>query len=214
MSERPSSMPQGKTPNLPPWLIIAIFLGVVVVSWWQTSSPPVAPRTETATHQDSNQAVEGDESRQPIPVQVTPEPDTAPTAARTVRSTGKSESAGESLPKAIPQQVAAPKTRIENQKIRDQDGHVVFSGTIDLQPTLDRIAKGDRNSHRNDGTVFQNRERRLPAKPSGYYKEYVHPTPKLSGPGPQRVIIGTDGDAWYTPDHYKTFVKIREKSSP
>ena len=84
----------------------------------------------------------------------------------------------------------------------------------DLQPTLDRIARGDRNSHRNDGTVFQNRERKLPAKPSGYYKEYVHPTPKLSGPGPQRVIFGTDGDAWYTPDHYKTFIKIREKSLP
>ena len=59
-----------------------------------------------------------------------------------------------------------------------------------------------------DGTTFQNRERRLPARLSGYYKEYIHPTPKLSGPGPQRVIVGKDGDVWYTPDHYKTFVRI------
>ena len=213
MSER-SSIPQGQAPKLPPWLIIAIFLGVVAVSWWQTSFPPIAPRSETAKHQDSIPVEDGDESRQPIPVQITPEPDIAPSATRTVRSTGKSETAGESSPKNISQQADQPKTRIENQKIRDQDGHIVFSGTIDLQPTLDRIAKGGRNSHRNDGTIFQNRERRLPAKPSGYYKEYVHPTPKLSGPGPQRVIVGANGDAWYTPDHYKTFLKIREKSSP
>lgn len=99
--------------------------------------------------------------------------------------------------------------QIENQTIRDLSGRVVYKGTIDLKPTLDRIERGDANSHRNDGTSFQNREGRLPRKPAGYYKEYVHPTKGEYGPGPQRVILGKEGEIWYTPDHYKSFKKIK-----
>ena len=49
--------------------------------------------------------------------------------------------------------------------------------TVDLGPTLDRISRGERFPHRNDGSIFRNREGRLPSKPDGYYREYVHPTP-------------------------------------
>ncbi len=98
--------------------------------------------------------------------------------------------------------------QLENQTIRDF-GRVVFKGTIDLQPTLDRIARGERNTHRNDGSTFGNRERQLPQKPQGYYTEYVHPTKGINGPGPQRVIFGKSGDIWYTSDHYETFKKIK-----
>jgi guanyl-specific ribonuclease Sa len=99
-------------------------------------------------------------------------------------------------------------TRIENQTIRDF-GKVVFRGTIDLQVTLDRIACGTRNSHRNDGATFGNREGRLPRQSSGYYTEYVHPTVGMTSPGPQRVIVGQDGEIWYTPDHYKSFQRVK-----
>ncbi len=99
--------------------------------------------------------------------------------------------------------------QVKNQTIRDLDGRVVYKGTIDLKPTLDRIARGEANRHRNDGTTFQNRENRLPRKPSGYYTEYVNPTPGDNGPGPQRIIIGKKDDVWYTPDHYKTFKQIK-----
>lgn len=102
---------------------------------------------------------------------------------------------------------------IRDQTIRGLDGRVVFKGTIDLKPTLDRIQQGRANHHRNDGTTFQNRERRLPHQPGGYYREYVHPTPGETGPGPQRIIIGRDGDIWYTPDHYKTFQEIKPTSA-
>jgi len=66
--------------------------------------------------------------------------------------------------------------------------------TVDLGPTLDRIARGERFPHRNDGTIFRNREGLLPAKREGYYREYVHPTPNVPGPGPQRIVIGEGGD--------------------
>lgn len=87
-------------------------------------------------------------------------------------------------------------------------GKVVFQGAVDLGPTLDRIARGEKYGRRNDGTVFSNREHRLPKRPEGYYREYVHPTPDVAGAGPQRVIGGRDGDFWYTPDHYLSFVRL------
>lgn len=78
----------------------------------------------------------------------------------------------------------------------------------DLQPRLNRIKAGGKLPHRNDGAVFKNREGLLPNKPPGYYREYVHPTPGISGPGAQRVVAGQGGEVYYTPDHYNTFIPV------
>jgi ribonuclease T1 len=57
------------------------------------------------------------------------------------------------------------------------------------------------------GREFHNRERRLPA---GRYREYdVHP--RLSGQdrGPERLVVEqSTGRAYYTGDHYRTFVPL------
>jgi guanyl-specific ribonuclease Sa len=82
------------------------------------------------------------------------------------------------------------------------------AGPTDLGPTLERIERGERHEHRNDGAEFENRERRLPRQPRGHYREYVHPTPGQRGPGAQRVVIGRDGAVWYTPDHYASFRRV------
>ena len=100
-------------------------------------------------------------------------------------------------------------TKLASVTLRDQEGNVVYRGSVDLAPTLKRIAANERLSFPNDGSVFQNRERRLPKQKSGYYHEWVHPTPKLSGPGPQRIVTGESGEAYYTPDHYETFLRIK-----
>ncbi|WP_308455322.1 VENN motif pre-toxin domain-containing protein [Pectobacterium odoriferum] len=111
--------------------------------------------------------------------------------------------------------VKNPVRFIEGVTVKDIKTGQIFSGTVDLKPTLERIASGGAYPHRNDGTVFKNLPDRgtgkigLPSQPIGYYKEYVHPTPNISGPGPQRVIVGQSGEAYYTNDHYKTFIKIR-----
>lgn len=81
-------------------------------------------------------------------------------------------------------------------------------GRTDLVPTLLRIERGEKHSHRNDGSVFQNREKRLPRKARGYYREYVHPTRGMRGPGPQRLVIGNGDEVYYTADHYETFRRI------
>ncbi|MBN8624397.1 MAG: ribonuclease [Planctomycetes bacterium] len=95
-----------------------------------------------------------------------------------------------------------------NVVLRDQDGDVIYRGEIDLGPSLERIAAARKLRFPNDGSTFQNREGRLPRKPSGYYTEWVVPTPGESGPGPQRIVLGDDGDVWYTRDHYKNFERI------
>jgi RHS repeat-associated protein len=79
---------------------------------------------------------------------------------------------------------------------------------VDLAPTLNRIDTGGSFPHRNDGSTFRNREGILPQQPEGYYKEFVHPTPGVSGPGAQRIVQGQGGERYYTPDHYKTFIPL------
>ncbi len=133
--------------------------------------------------------------------------------SRSKRSENPAANAKEATRDSNPEQskspsAPAPTTVIKNVTIKDQSGKIVYRGSIDLQPTLDRIAAGKKLSFRNDGIVFQNREGRLPKKESGFYHEWVHPTKGLGGPGPQRVVTGKGGEIYYTHDHYRTFQKI------
>jgi guanyl-specific ribonuclease Sa len=59
------------------------------------------------------------------------------------------------------------------------------------------------------GRIFHNREARLPSQRSGYYREYdVHPHQPGVSRGNERLVIGDEGDVWYTADHYLTFTRI------
>lgn len=88
-------------------------------------------------------------------------------------------------------------------------GREVYRGEMDINPTIDRIRKGEKLNHRNDGSFFGNRERRLPRQSDReYYREFVHTFRSPKFPGPQRVVIGKDGSVWYTGDHYDSFTKV------
>jgi ribonuclease T1 len=54
-----------------------------------------------------------------------------------------------------------------------------------------------------------NRELLLPLHQAGYYHEYVHLTALVAGPGARRIVIGQGGEVYYTPDHYRSFIRIR-----
>lgn len=97
---------------------------------------------------------------------------------------------------------------VDGVTVVDRKTGTTFTGTVDLRPTLDRIENGIPNPHRNDGSTFRNNEGLLPSQPEGYYTEYVHPTPGVTGPGPQRIIQGQGGELYYTPDHYGTFIPL------
>jgi len=110
---------------------------------------------------------------------------------------------GDDAAKAAP----TPTRFINGVKVTDRATGNVLEGTVDLKPTLDRISSGQPFPHRNDGGIFQNRPLpgrttpELPAQSPGYYREYVHPTPGVNGPGPQRIVVGQGGEMYYTPDH-------------
>ena len=73
--------------------------------------------------------------------------------------------------------------------------------------TLQAIAHGGPFSYDRDGVVFQNRERRLPDRPPGYYHEYTVPTPGSPDRGARRIITGGTPPEifYYTDDHYRSF---------
>lgn len=65
-----------------------------------------------------------------------------------------------------------------------------------------------------DGTVFGNRERSLPGRPRGYYREYTVPTPGARDRGARRIVCGGQPPSrpeacYYTADHYNTFRRIQ-----
>lgn len=74
-------------------------------------------------------------------------------------------------------------------------------------PVLDAIARGGPYDHRQDDGVFQNRERRLPSRSRGYYREYTVPTPDARDRGARRIVTGGDPpvEYYYTDDHYGSF---------
>ncbi|WP_235739183.1 ribonuclease [Nocardioides alcanivorans] len=76
------------------------------------------------------------------------------------------------------------------------------------EDTLDLIDAGGPFPHDRDGVVFGNYEGILPQKQRGHYHEYTVPTPGLSHRGARRIVTGDDGEYYWTPDHYATFLRI------
>jgi ribonuclease T1 len=59
-----------------------------------------------------------------------------------------------------------------------------------------------------DGSIFSNRERLLPNKPKGYYREYTIPTPGANNRGARRFVVGNQGEIYYTDNHYQSFFRV------
>lgn len=83
----------------------------------------------------------------------------------------------------------------------------------EARTTYKLIHTGGPFPYSKDGTVFLNRERLLPAKARGYYREYTVRTPRARDRGPRRIVCGgqarTVPDAcYYTSDHYSSFSRI------
>ena len=63
---------------------------------------------------------------------------------------------------------------------------------------------------RSDNQTFDNRERLLPGQTRGYYREFTVITPGSADRGARRIIVGSDGEKYWTDDHYASFSRIRE----
>ena len=73
--------------------------------------------------------------------------------------------------------------------------------------TIALIQRGGPFPHRQDGSVFGNREGHLPRKPRGWYREYTVDTPGLRHRGAKRIVTGGDppSEWYYSDDHYDSF---------
>jgi len=78
----------------------------------------------------------------------------------------------------------------------------------EARATIALIRQGGPFPFRRDGVVFQNREARLPARPSGYYHEYTVPTPAAHDRGARRLINGQTEEFYYSADHYRSFRRV------
>ena len=72
------------------------------------------------------------------------------------------------------------------------------------------IHEGGPFRYEKDGTVFGNRERLLPRRNRGFYREYTVPTPGLKHRGARRIVCGGSRPkapeaCFYTEDHYASF---------
>ena len=93
------------------------------------------------------------------------------------------------------------------------------SGTVSLEtlPALEKrvyqlIWQGGPFPYVKDGMVFANRERLLPPKTRGFYREYTVASPHARTRGARRFVCGgprrSPEVCYYTADHYASFQKI------
>ncbi|MHB8668035.1 MAG: ribonuclease domain-containing protein [Burkholderiales bacterium] len=82
----------------------------------------------------------------------------------------------------------------------------------EAQRTLALIKSGGPFAYAKDGSVFGNRERMLPARRRGYYREFTVKTPGARDRGARRIVAGGSPpvEYYYSDDHYNSFRRIRE----
>lgn len=193
-SQRTAEAFARSSPQRMAMMLVAIVLVLAFRYWSQRNGPaaqPDAPAPEATANPQATGVAETSWAQKPRQKTTPTKP---PTSGR---PTGTADSS---------------RLVIRNVSLRNQDGRVIYRGDIDLRPTLERIDAGKKLRFPNDGSVFQNREGRLPPQSSGHYREWVVPTPDEDGPGPQRIVTGSAGEAWYTADHYRTFQRLPRES--
>lgn len=78
----------------------------------------------------------------------------------------------------------------------------------EARTTLERIASGGPFPYAADGATFENRERLLPLRPPGTYREYTVETPGSADRGARRIVAASSGERYWTADHYASFARI------
>jgi ribonuclease T1 len=80
----------------------------------------------------------------------------------------------------------------------------------EARQTLALIGQNGPFPYPQDGKTFGNREKLLPQRARGYYREYTVKTPGARDRGARRIVSGNGGEFYYTDDHYRSFRRIRE----
>jgi len=84
---------------------------------------------------------------------------------------------------------------------------------VEVRATELLVRSGGPFPYRKDGIVFGNRERLLPSRARGYYREYTVRTPGSRDRGARRLVCGGASPrapeaCFYTDDHYASFRQV------
>jgi ribonuclease T1 len=130
------------------------------------------------------------------PLEPTPEPTATPTPTHTPTR----------------QPTATPRPTATSPPAPTRASNLPAIAYDDLPPeahdTIALIDEGGPFPFDRDGITFQNRERLLPRKPQGYYREYTVITPGSDDRGARRIVAGEEGELYYTDDHYESFQEV------
>jgi len=80
----------------------------------------------------------------------------------------------------------------------------------EARETIILIRKGGPFPYPKDGVFFGNREKILPPRERGWYREYTVKTPGARDRAARRIVTGRDGTLYYTDDHYRSLRRILE----
>ena len=103
---------------------------------------------------------------------------------------------------------------VQARGVEDHQAQVALSSLPkEAQQTQRLIRAGGPFPYTKDGTVFGNRERLLPRRERGFYREYTVRTPQSRDRGAKRIVCGGRQPAepeacFYTDDHYSSFKRI------
>jgi len=171
--------------------VVAVITALAV--WWlndgpgASEEPPPAPETSATAEAE-------------------PTPTSTPTPTPTEDPTGAT---GSDTPSpSYSQTTQAP----DDMPATDPDSGLPYVALGDLPPeaaqTVDLIDSGGPFPYDKDGSTFGNYEGLLPDRPDGYYSEYTVETPGSDDRGARRIVAGSEGELYWTEDHYESFERI------
>lgn len=109
--------------------------------------------------------------------------------------------------------VTGPAALARTPKVDEPSSTIAISALpAEAQETERLIRSGGPFPYNKDGSVFGNRERRLPAQARGYYREYTVKTRGSRDRGARRIVCGGEKTVpqacYYSSDHYTSFKRI------
>ncbi|NYJ01899.1 ribonuclease T1 [Nocardioides thalensis] len=154
-------------------------------------------------------------SEEPPPVpetSATAEAEPAPTLTPTPSPT-EAEPTASDAPSPSYSPTTSPTTQApDDMPATDPDSGLPYVALGDLPPeaaqTVDLIDAGGPFPYDKDGSTFGNYEGLLPDRPDGYYSEYTVETPGSDDRGARRIVAGSEGELYWTEDHYESFERI------
>lgn len=109
--------------------------------------------------------------------------------------------------------LTAPTAFAKRPPALEADSVALSSLPAEAQRTERLIRAGGPFPYDKDGQAFGNRERLLPSRPRGQYREYTVRTPGSRDRGARRIVCGglppeSPDICFYTQDHYASFRRI------